>query len=433
MSRHALAVLLSLAAAAQVAGAQDGPIASVSLADAMQHARRDPPAVLRAVAALHEAEAQSDYARSQWLPALKLEAGGGYAYDNQLAAPGTPRIEGHAITARGAASLEWTALDLARSARVSAAEATAASERSALAAVQDRAALLAAELYFRAAAADALVSAAELSLERRTQQRAAAAALVQAGTRSPVDVQRAEIERVSAEYALHVRKSERRAAFAALAAALGRPASELVRPVDPTAALRGTQASLARARALAFGRRQELRSAASAIEAREGEHDAALGARWPTLGASATASSSYADVRSGVGLEGDQYAATAGLFLRWPSFDPAIWGRAAATEAAVTVAARERDALRHDIDAQVVQAYYALERATTESQRAVAVLEAAEVAREAQNGRYLTGLASLLELLDAEDLEQDARERRIETTRDEAIARAQLLAACGEL
>ncbi|HKU38088.1 MAG TPA: TolC family protein, partial [Polyangiales bacterium] len=230
-------LLMVFRAAAARAEPEDAPATPVSLEAALEQARRDPPAVLRAYAALRQAEAQSDYARSQWLPAFKLEASGGYGYDNQLILPGAPRIEAHAITARAGASLEWTAFDVARGARVDAADAEASAERFSLAAERQRAALLAAELYFRAAAADALVSDAELSLARRTQQHEAASELVKAGTRSPADVQRAEIERVSAEYVLRVRKTERRAAFAALAAALGRPASELARPANPTAAL----------------------------------------------------------------------------------------------------------------------------------------------------------------------------------------------------
>ena len=66
-------------------------------------------------------------------------------------------------------------------------------------------------------------------------------------------------------------------------------------------------------------------------------------------------------------------------------------------------------------------------------ERAVAVLRAAEVTREAQNGRYRAGVASMLELLDAENLEQQARRQRIEAERDYRIASARLLWAGGRL
>ena len=80
-----------------------------------------------------------------------------------------------------------------------------------------------------------------------------------------------------------------------------------------------------------------------------------------------------------------------------------------------------------------------LERALAEKPKLAEDPEFAARLREAryraamQNGRYLAGLASLLELLDAEDLEQEARQRRIEAQRDEAIKSAQLLSACGML
>jgi outer membrane protein TolC len=60
-------------------------------------------------------------------------------------------------------------------------------------------------------------------------------------------------------------------------------------------------------------------------------------------------------------------------------------------------------------------------------------LRASEVTREVQNGRYRAGVASMLELLDAENLEQQARRRRIEAERDHYLAGARLLWASGRI
>jgi outer membrane protein len=288
-------------------------------------------------------------------------------------------------------------------------------------------------LYLRAGAAIELVEDAKLSVERRTHQYAAAGELVKAGTRSPVDVQRAKIEVLSAEYGLSLRRTDELAAFAALAAAIGRPANQLVRPAANTASFSAVAANPARAKELAEKNRPELRGAGANITALRYAHDADVGERWPTLGVTANGSLSYLDVRRGVGIDGDQYTVAGAIYLRWNGFDPAVWGKGSVSDAAVSIADRERSALLHSIGAQAVAAYYALERAKTEHQRAVAVLEAAQVTREAQNGRYTAGVGSLLELLDAEDLEQQARQARIEAERDESIASAQLLSACGML
>jgi outer membrane protein len=86
-----------------------------------------------------------------------------------------------------------------------------------------------------------------------------------------------------------------------------------------------------------------------------------------------------------------------------------------------------------DLRGQVVDAVFAVERAKKELERATEVLGAAAATREAQLGRYKAGVASLLELLDAESLEQNARLTRIETSRDYDVARARLLAVVGGL
>lgn len=409
------------------------PAQSISLPDLLRHAASDPPSVLVAFAQLEHARAAHGYAQASWLPALAAQGGAGYSYDNRLILPGIPRIDSQSLDLRASLTLEWAALDAARSARIDAGEAAERAFEFALEAARRKSMLLAAELYVRAIAASAQVKDAELSLSRRSQQHRATVDLVNAGTRSPVDAQRAKIEVLSAEYALSLRRSEEQAAFAALASALGRPATEPVRPVAGSAAFGPLAANPERARALAATHRPELRGAASKLMAARSERDVASAERLPTFGVSGTASLSYLDVRKGEGIDGHQYGAAAGVYLRWRGLDPAVWGKRALAETAAQQVARERDALTHAVTTEAVGAYYAFQRAQIDSQRAVAVLEAAEVAREAQNGRYLAGLSSLLELLDAEDLAQQARQRGIEARRDEAIASARLAFACGTL
>ncbi len=405
----------------------------VALPDVLRRARRDPPAVLRAHAEYRQAQAEHGYQRGAWLPSLTGQATAGYTYDNRVVLPGVPRIDSQSIDVRGDLTLDWAALDVARGSRIDAAEASERARGSDLEAARERAAVIAAELYLRAGAATTLVKDAELSLERRSQQFGAANQLVEAGTRSPVDVQRARIEVLSAEYALAMRKTEELAAFAALAAALGLPADRLVRPAANTASFAGVPESPARAREIAVQKRPELRGAAANVAAQRHAYDAAVGERWPRFGAQANGTVSYSDVRSGIGIDGTQYTGAAGVYLRWQGFDPAIWQKGGVADAAASVAERERAEIAQAIGAEAVAAYYVLERAKTQLRSAVAVLEAAEVTREAQNGRYVAGLGSLLELLDAEEIEQLARQRRIEAERDEAIASAQLLSACGSL
>jgi len=408
-------------------------VPAITFSEVLRAAQRDPPAVAVAYAELMRAQAERGYAKAGWYPSLVGQASAGYGYDRRRVLPGVAGIDSQSIEARAELSLDWAALNVARGARIDAAEAGERVQRFGVDAARARASVLAAEMYLRAGAASTLVDDAKLSLERRTHQYDAAAELVKAGTRSPVDVQRAKIEVLSAEYGLSLRRNDELASFAALAAAIGRPANELIRPAASAADFPAVAGNPARAKELAEKNRPELRGAAANVSALRYAHDADIGERWPTLGVAANGSMAYLDVRRGIGIDGDQYTATGEIYLRWNGFDPAVWNKASVSDATANVAGRDRDALVHSVGAEAVAAYYALERAKTEHSRAVAVLDAAQVTREAQNGRYTAGVGSLLELLDAEDLEQQARQQRIEAERDERIAAAQLLFTCGML
>jgi outer membrane protein len=171
----------------------------------------------------------------------------------------------------------------------------------------------------------------------------------------------------------------------------------------------------------------------SLADARREEHSAAIGARFPVLGVSATGTATYFDVKSGAGIAGTQYGASAVGYLRWNGLDPAVWFRGGVTDAAATEAEKQLATTAQAITSAAVQASYALERARVDLERAAAVLDIARATRDSQEGRYKSGVASLLDLLDAENIEQEARQRRIEAERDHAIAVARLVAACGLL
>jgi outer membrane protein TolC len=191
--------------------------------------------------------------------------------------------------------------------------------------------------------------------------------------------------------------------------------------------------SPARARELAARNRPELRRLSSMVEARREEHGAAIAARLPVLGVAATGTATYFDVKSGLGISGSQFGGSALGYLRWNGLDPAVWFRGGTTDAAAAEAQRQLAATVQTITTEAAQAVFALERARIDLQRATAVLDVARATRESQTGRYRSGLASLLELLDAENIEQEARQRRIEAERDHAIAVTRLVAACGLL
>jgi len=405
----------------------------IDLREALRSAQAHAPAVAAAEAAHALAVAEQGPAEAGYFPALRMSGSGGYTFDNRLVYPGVPRIDSKSLTTQANVSLEWAAIDFSRGSRADAAEAAARAQGFTTGAARHDALLLAAQRYVQAAAATALVKDAGLTLARRNEQEQAIAGLVQAGTRSPLDLDRAKIETLSARYALAGSQRDELAACAALAAAIGRSATR------PVCARRGDLGafepalSLDGALSAAGSTRPELQARAALVSARREAYDAAIAARLPTVVLAGMAEVSYLDVRTGQGIDGHQYGGSALVYLRWSGFDPVIWTQAGPADAAVALAQREWEAERHVVASEAVAASHAVARAKIELERAVAVMHASESAREAQNGRYRAGLASMLELLDAENLAQQARRASIEAERDHQLAGARLLWASGRL
>ncbi len=421
-------LLLSATALAQ----EPLPAEAVTLKDVIARAERDAYGVLLAKATLDRFDALEDQAIAAYFPKLVAQAQAGLAYDNRLVLPDAPRIDSKSFNAQGSLNLDWTLIDFARGAAHDAARARTRAARHARKNAVRQALLAAVELFFRAAAASALVEDAALTVERRTSQHDAAADLVKAGTRSPLDAQRARIEMISAEYTLKARRADRLAAFSALAVAMGLPPTRLVQPAPSENTFAGP-VSPRRAEQLAYQNRPEVQQLRAGVLSRRKEHSSAIGQRLPTAGVSATGSLSYVSVIDGEGIDGHQYGGNAIGYVRWSLIDPVIWMQGSVTEAGVLEAQRQLKLVAQSVMAEAVEASFLRERAKTELDRAQAVLAAARVTREAQNGRYRAGLASMLELLDAENLEQVARQQRIQAERDYRIASARLWAACGLL
>jgi len=121
------------------------------------------------------------------------------------------------------------------------------------------------------------------------------------------------------------------------------------------------------------------------------------------------------------------------MYLRWNGADAQLLRRHKVAQARIAEAERELESTELSIRAEEVDASYGVRRAHAQLEQATQVLEAARATRAAQQERYGAGTASLLELLDAEALEQSARRARIEAARDYDLARARLLAVCGML
>lgn len=409
---------------------------TITLADLLRAAQRDPPRVREALATLRRIASEQHLAEGAYYPRLTGEGTLGAQYDNRRVLPGeseSGRIDSTSWAASASVTVDWPALDRARKHDVAAAKATTrAGEHGA----DERArsvTLEAVELYLRGLFAGELVRDAALTLDRRKQQQETIEALAKAGVRPKVDAVRARVDLLAASYALEVRQTDERAGFAALAASVGRAPEEGLRPLPLEADTFRGPSDVAAASALALTHRPEIAMQKEQLRALDESERAARAARLPTVGVIARGQALYFDVVRGAGIEGDQYAATGGAYLRYEGGDATVKRRRLVAQRRIDEARRALDATSLAIRAEAVDAAYAVARTRAQVEQATQVLEAAQVARTAQHERYAAGIASLLELLDAESIEQTARRARIEASRDHDLARARLLAVCGTL
>ena len=425
-----LACVLALIAR-EPAHAESTHVRAYALREVLTRASRSSRDVLLALATLERVRAEASLATASYFPTLTGRGSGGAIYDNRLVIPGQPRIDSKGLDARGSLVFDWVLLDAARGKSVRAARDQLAAEVESAAATRQQALSAALQVFLSALTAEQLVRDAALTVDRRNSQQAAVAGLVRAGVRPPVDEQRAQIEVLNARAVLKTRQLEREATHAALAAAMGDDPLTTALPLPLGETALGAPAELDEAVRLAETNRPEARELSRRLEARAAEVSAAIGARLPTVGVGGSGNASYFKVLSGQGIDGAQYDASGALYINWAALDVRVWRRAKQARAAYEEAARRLERTRFELRRQVVQAHYALRTAETRLEQAVAVLSVAAVTREAQNERYRAGLSSLLELLDAEDVEQRARQARIEAELAQLQAQADLLTACG--
>jgi outer membrane protein TolC len=432
-SPRALWLLAALGCGWPRVHAQDEATRTVTLAEVLRHAHTRAPEVRAALAALDRLEGERALAQAAYLPRVVTEVTSGAAYSNRRVVPGVPRVVSTSLQTRASAGVEWVALDVSRGHEVEQAEAARRAQQASAESTRLDAVYSAAALYFRAGAAAQLVADARTTLARRSEQRQIIAGLADAGLRPRVDAQRAELELIQAQQSLQWQLIGERAAAAALATALGQDPTFHVRAAGEAEDAWVTPADPAEVIRLALDHRPELRQYRQLLDAAHAAHRAALAARWPTLGVTASSAFTYLSPLADdqFAIEGSQYDLYAGLSLRWSALDASVWRRADVTASAVAEARSRLEALVLSIKAEAADAAHGVQAARAQSELTAQLIAAAQVTRTVQEQRYRGGQASLLELLDAEELEQRARRQRIEADRDLQLARVTLLAACG--
>jgi outer membrane protein TolC len=425
------------AAASEEAASGEATV-HLTLASALERARRDAPSVLTAAAQTAIAAARREDAGVSLLPTLSASAGLNAGANKtsrsiESGVAGAPsELEADSLNTGLEASLNarWLLWDFGRAATseealTAALEAATSDEQTA----QRSAVLLVANAYLAVLADEEAVATATQTLEQRTRQADIARRRVAAQVAAPIEEVRASIGVESARGELSRAAGALRRDKAQLAGAMGLPATtELalerfeVTPVAVTATEAAARAAAARPEVVAA--KQRLLTAELQVSIAGANHRPSL-----LLSGSVGPSWSATDAPSSQTSAG----ANAALIFSLPLIDPSVGAaeRAAMAQRSAAGAALEqvRQAVATEATTAVIDAEQARVSLTIAEQ--TAKLAAANLVQA--EGRYAAGAAPLMELLDAQLQDSLARQALVSQRYLTGRAQFSVIGAMGEL
>ena len=437
-------LLLAGTLSAHPAAASEGGVSSeetvqLTLATALERARLHAPSVLAAASQTAVAQARRDDAGVSLLPTLSASAGlnagankTSRSIDNGGVAGAPTELDAASLSTGLEASLtaRWLLWDFGRAATseealAAALQAAASDEQTA----QRSAVLLVANAYLAVLADEEAVVSATQTLEQRTREADITRRRVAAQVAAPIEEVRASIGVESARGELARAAGVLRRDKAQLAGAMGLPATtELtlerfeVKPVAVTAEEAG---------ALASASRPEVASAKQRLLTAELQVAIAGANHRPSLLLSGSVGPSWqaTDAPSSQTSAG----ANAALVFSLPLIDPSVGAaeRVAIAQRSAAGAALEqvRQAVATEAVAAVIDAEQARVSLTIAEQ--TAKLAAANLVQA--EGRYAAGAAPLMELLDAQLQDSQARQALVSQRYLAGRAQFGVIGAIGEL
>ena len=429
------------ATAQAAAEAVAGPM-SLTLPGALRLARAQAPAVLAAAAQVSVAEQRVGSAEASLRPSLSGAVGlAGQGQMTQFVGDTSavcgPLAAGQCDTTRNNGSVfadatltgRWTLFDFGRSAAaVQAAERGVDGARQDQASIERTAQAAAANAYFAVLADQAAVEVARLTVAQRERQLGIARARVAAQVAAPIEVSRAELSLQSARADVERVEWALQRDVAALASALGlSPTTSLV--LAPASAPTPADEPGEAARR-AVETRPELRAARERVAAAESQIAVSAAGWRPSLGATASVGARLTRTDDPTNSVAENTSAA--LTLTLPFLDPTVAAAVRTAQAAALAARASADQLEQAIRAEAVDLSLALQsaRASLQQVEQAAALAAANLAQA--EGRYRAGAAGLLELVDAQVLDVQARSSLVAQRYGVARAAIQLVAATGQ-
>lgn len=430
--RRVTPLVIALLTLAPSAFAQSAPV-ELTLAEALRRGREDPPAVRTALARAAATEAQIDQARAGYYPTVTASGSASMGFSDQ---PVLSNVRYQSVTVGMGANVtaRIPIYDFGRTSNnVEAATRSSGAAREDLRAARLSAMASVAAAYLTVLSDQEVINAARATITQREAHLRIAEGLVAAGARPPIERTRAVVDLDVGRLDLSTAEARERNDRATLAAALG---IDPLRDVTLTAvegdALRADD-DPARAAAAAVANRAEFAAARVRLSQAEAQASAARSGRLPTLSAQASGAVNYSERITGQGAFGVSEQLQGSVTLSWPMFDPSVNANVRIADANVTTARETLAQQSLQVRSAAVQAAINLRTAAVTLEQSEHFATSAAANLEQANGRYQSGAAALLELVDAQAADASARYAVIRARLSLQIARVNLLTATGEL
>lgn len=281
--------------------------------------------------------------------------------------------------------------------------------------------------FFEARAQKALLEVAKETLANQERHLQQISAFVEIGSRPPIDIAQGRTDVANARVDLVNAENGYASAKAALNRAMGREGSTDYEVADEEIApIEGEDLEAETMLGEALKARTELKSLDDQLRASEATLGAIRGAYWPTVGLSTALTEA--------GSEPEQFAWnwSIGVALSWPIFEGGLThARVREAEANVTVAKSQIDDLKLAVRLELDQARFALRAAKAAQVAAEEALVNATERLKLAEGRYETGVGSIIELGDAQLALTTARAQRVRADYNLSTSRARLTRALG--
>jgi outer membrane protein len=427
VTAHAIVAAMLLAAPARV----------VTLEEALESARAHLPQLRQARAVTQAAEARARSAKSSLLPQLSASAGYVRTTANFTARPGT--VPGSAGTMRSSTfdnsnyfndsvTLNQLLYDFGQATgRYDAAQAQAQAQADSERAVGLLAELSVRSAFFDARANKSLVEVARQALTNQEAHLGQIESFVQVGTRPDIDLAQARSDAANARVQLISAENTYDISRATLNQAMG-----VEGPLDydvadqALAPVAGEGLPIDPLLDEAIKARPEIASLMKQVRALQLTMRSIEGAYGPTLGAQ------VGFTQGGIAVDHLTWNMSAGLTLTWQLYQGGLTS-AQVREAQANVAqvAAQLDLVRAQLRVEVEQARLSVRAAQASLGAAKDALLSAQERLRLAEGRYETGIGSIIELGDAQVALTSAAVQAVQADLKLSAARAQLLKALG--